>query len=100
MRGAFWNTFVRFGIQAKQKISVLRALTNKLHSVKHLDDWQRLQHLDLMSSQRRRERNIYIILQVLKIRNEKSPSPNDVGIQFCHASAIQSWDEGQNSIDL
>ena len=61
---------------------VQRTFTSRLCSVRHLDYWTRLQHLQIMSLQRRRER--YIILQMWKILHNQSP--NDIGVQFAPIS--------------
>ena len=57
---------------------VQRTFTSKIHGVQHLNYWQRLHALGLMSLQRRRER--YIIIQMWKILHNKCP--NDVKVQF------------------
>ena len=54
--------------------AVQRRFTSKITSVEHLDYWQRLKQLNLMSLQRRRER--YQIIYFWKIVNGKVP--NDV----------------------
>ena len=57
---------------------VQRTFTSKIYGVQHLNYWQRLQALGLMSLQRRRER--YIIIQMWKVLHNLCP--NDVKIQF------------------
>ena len=58
--------------------SVQRRFTSKISSVSHLDYWQRLSHLNLMSLQRRRER--FQIMYMWKLLNGKVP--NDCGITW------------------
>ena len=66
----------------KQLESVQRTFTSKIWGVQHLDYWDRLKALGLMSLQRRRER--YIILQIWKILH--GLSPNDLNIKFSETS--------------
>ena len=56
--------------------SVQRRFTSKIHSVMHLDYWERLKALKMFSLQRRRER--YLLIYLWKIINDKVP--NDVNI--------------------
>ena len=63
---------------------VQRTFTSKIWGFQHLDYWQRLKALDIMSLQRRRER--YIIIHMWKILN--GACPNDVGIRFCAPSRL------------
>ena len=66
-------------IQEIAKIeSVQRRFTSKFAGFKHLDYWERLKCLNLMSLQRRRER--YIIIYSWKILHKKVP--NDVGLMW------------------
>ena len=58
--------------------SVQRSFTSKITSVSHLDYWDRLKSLGLMSLQRRRDR--YDLLYMWKILN--GLVPNDLGITF------------------
>ena len=58
--------------------SIQRHFTSKISSVAHLQYWERLQELKLMSLQRRRER--YCILVIFKILH--NIIPNDVGLIF------------------
>ena len=58
--------------------SVQRAFTAKIREVQHLHYWDRLQALNLMSLQRRRER--YMPIHVYKIVNNFAP--NDLQMQF------------------
>ena len=71
-----WNSSSKCNIQ--QLEGVQRSFTSRIDSVQHLDYWQRLRALNLMSLQRRRER--YIIIHVWKILNGRCP--NDVDIKF------------------
>ena len=57
---------------------IQRTATCKITSISHLNYWQRLQKLGLMSLQRRRER--YVLIYMYKILN--GHVPNDVGIRF------------------
>ena len=57
---------------------VQRTFTSKIQSLGHLNYWQRLEALNLMSLQRRRER--YLIIYMWKILN--CNTPNDLGITF------------------
>ena len=59
-----------------------RTLTAKITEVRHLSYWERLKSLELMSTQRRRER--YIIIHVYKILHELAP--NDISMQFHQTS--------------
>ena len=61
--------------------SIQRSYTSKIQEVKHLDYWDRLKSLNLMSLQRRRER--YVIIHVFKIMN--NIAPNEIEMKFyCH----------------
>ena len=71
-----WNPHLIRDIQVLE--GVQRTFTSKIWGVQHLDYWARLQALNLMSLQRRRER--YIIMHVWKILNDASP--NDLDIKF------------------
>ena len=57
---------------------IQRTATSKILSVCHLNYWQRLKELRLMSLQRRRER--YAIVYMYKILHNRVP--NDIGITF------------------
>jgi len=57
---------------------VQRAFTSRITSIKHLNYWERLKELGMMSLQRRRER--YCIVTMWKILNNKCP--NDVKVNF------------------
>ena len=66
-----------------QKIEgVQRAFTSRIWGLQHLNYWQRLRALKLMSLQRRRER--YIIIHMWKILH--GYCPNDICIQFSEPS--------------
>ena len=71
-----WNTSKISDIQ--QIEGVQRTFTSRIWGVQHLDYWQRLKALNLMSMQRRRER--YIIIHMWKIWHQRCP--NDLGILF------------------
>ena len=58
--------------------SVQKVFTARIYGTKDLSYWERLQHLSLMSLQRRRER--YIILHMWKIIN--GLTTNDIGFLF------------------
>ena len=61
--------------------SVQRRFTSKISSVSHLDYWQRLNRLNLMSLQRRRER--FQIMYMWKLLHGKVP--NDCEITWCYS---------------
>ena len=71
-----WNPPKTTDIQLLE--GVQRTFTRKIWGVQHLDYWDRLKALNLMSLQRRRER--YIIIHMWKILNQLTP--NDIGIRF------------------
>ena len=71
-----WNPRKVTDIQLLE--GVQRTFTSKIRSVKHLNYWDRLRALKLMSLQRRRER--YIILQMWKVLH--NACPNDLDIKF------------------
>ena len=71
-----WNCFNDKDIQ--QLEGMQRTFTSKIDGIQHLNYWQRLKALDLMSLQRRRER--YLIIHMWKVLHCKCP--NDIGIQF------------------
>ena len=71
-----WNTSKISDIQ--QIEGVQRTFTSRIWGVQHLDYWQRLKALNLMSMQRRRER--YIMIHMWKILHQRCP--NDLGIHF------------------
>ena len=58
--------------------SVQRTFTARIAGVQHLDYWERLQKLSLMSLQRRRER--YVLLHMWKIRHGQVS--NDLRVSF------------------
>ena len=80
------STVVLYGTVAKpQEIEgVQRTFAARIWGFKHLNYWQRLKALDLMSLQRRRER--YIIIHMWKILHYKCP--NNINIQFCAPSRL------------
>ena len=57
---------------------IQRGFTNKIFSVKHLNYWDRLVELKMLSLQRRRER--IIIITAWKIKN--NITPNTINLQF------------------
>ena len=71
-----WNCSKIMDIQ--QLEGMQRTFTSKIDGTQHLNYWQRLKALDLMSLQRRRER--YLIIHMWKVLHCKCP--NDIGIQF------------------
>ena len=71
-----WNTSKSSEIQ--QIGGVQRTFTSRIWGVQHLDSWQWLKALNLMSMQRRRVR--YIIIHMWKILHQRCP--NDLGIHF------------------
>ena len=82
-----WNPSKITDIQELE--GVQRSFTRRIWGVQHLNYWDRLKALNLMSLQRRRER--YIIIQMWKIHYQLSP--NDLGIQFVpprHRKGIQA----------
>ena len=75
-----WSTSKRADIQELE--GVQRTFTAKIGSVRHLNYWERLKALNLMSLQRRRER--YIIIHLWKVLHGKCP--NDINIRFSETS--------------
>ena len=74
-----WNPSGANSITATKKLEgVQRSFTARIPQLQHLNYWQRLQALNLMSLQRRRER--YIILYMWKILTGNAP--NDLKITF------------------
>ena len=71
-----WNPQKVSDIQELEKVQ--RAFTARIAGVKHLDYWERLKELSIMSLQRRRER--YILLHMWKILN--GAVSNDLKIRF------------------
>jgi hypothetical protein len=68
----------------QQLEGVQRTFTAKISGVQHLNYWERLKALKVMSLQRRRER--YIILQMWKILHNLTP--NDLNITFAAPSRL------------
>ena len=66
---------------------VQRRFTSKIAGIQHLDYWKRLEVLNLMSLQRRRER--YILLYAWKILHEKVPAGK---LWNCLPKAVNSKD--------
>jgi hypothetical protein len=77
-----WNPHKLVDIQ--QLESVQRTFTRRISGVQHLNYWERLKALNIMSLQRRRER--YTILQMWKILHHASP--NDLDIKFSESSRL------------
>ena len=71
-----WNPHKIGDIKAIE--SIQRNFTRRINGSQHLNYWERLQKLNLMSLQRRRER--YIIIHTWKIANEEAP--NDINMIF------------------
>ena len=71
-----WNPANQAGIQLLEEVQ--RSFTAKIWRVKHLNYWDRLKALKIMSLQRRRER--YIMIQMWKILNDHCP--NDLNVRF------------------
>ena len=71
-----WNSSKLSDISSVEAIQ--RTATSKIASLSHLNYWDRLKELNLMSLQRRRER--YIIIYMHKILHGRVP--NDIGINF------------------
>ena len=63
---------------------VQRTFTSKIWRLQHLNYWQRLKALDMMSLQRRRER--YIIIHMWKVLHGQCP--NDINVRFCAPSRL------------
>ena len=61
---------------------VQKTFTSRIWGLQHLDYWQHLKALKLMSLQRRRE--CYLLIHMWKILN--GCSPNDIDIKFCDQS--------------
>ena len=71
-----WNPSL---IKDIEKIeSIQRSYTNKIFGMDKYNYWERLQKLNIMSLQRRRERNL--IINVWKIKNDINP--NDINLTF------------------
>ena len=62
--------------------SIQRHYTRRISGCQNLDYWERLQKLDLLSLQRRRER--YILIHSWKMKN--GLAPNDINMQFKESS--------------
>ena len=71
-----WNSSKVSDIQ--QAEGVQRTFTSRISGMQHLNYWERLKSLNLMSLQRRRER--YIIIHMWKVLHNRCP--NDLGIKF------------------
>ena len=75
-----WNCHKVTDIQVLE--GVQKTFTSRIWGLQHLDYWQRLKALKIMSLQRRRER--YLLIHMWKILN--GCSPNDIDIKFCDPS--------------
>ena len=74
-----WNPSGSNSVMLIKKLeSIQRSFTSKIPCLQGLNYWQRLQELNLMSLQRRRER--YIIIYMWKILTSKVP--NDLKVSF------------------
>ena len=71
-----WNPFKMKHIVAIEQIQ--RKFTRKNHCMADHDYWTRLELLEIMSLQRRREKSIIIL--VWKIKNNRAP--NDINLEF------------------
>ena len=71
-----WNPAKITDIQTIENVQ--KQFTRRIHGLKDLDYWERLQKLKLLSLQRRRER--YSIIHVWKMLNGKAP--NTIGLAF------------------
>ena len=77
-----WNTNKVADIDLIE--GVQKSFTSRIWGLQHLNYWERLSSLNLMSLQRRRER--YIIIHMWKVYREFVP--NDLGIQFMAPSRL------------
>ncbi|XP_063679248.1 uncharacterized protein LOC134814875 [Bolinopsis microptera] len=75
-----WNPDKISDIEAIE--SIQRHYTRRISGCQNLDYWERLQNLNLLSLQRRRER--YIIIHTWKMMN--GLAPNDINMQFKESS--------------
>ena len=75
-----WNSSKIADIQVLE--GVQRTFTARIAGVQHLNYWERLKALNLMSLQRRRER--YIIIYMWKVLHARCP--NNLGIKFSNSS--------------
>ena len=77
-----WNTYKVIEIQLIE--GVQRTFTSKIWGLQHLNYWERLSSLNLMSLQRRRER--YVIIHMWKVYHKAVP--NTSGITFMSPSRL------------
>ena len=63
---------------------VQRTFTSKIFGISHMNYWERLESLNLMSLQRRRER--FIIIMMWKLLN--GFAPNDIQIESHHSERL------------
>ena len=71
-----WNPYKMKNISAVEQIQ--RTFTSKIRGIKHLNYWERLAELNILSLQRRRER--LILITVWKIKN--GTFPNNINFNF------------------
>lgn len=84
-----WNPSGPNSVTSIQKIeAVQRTFTSKINTMQGLNYWERLNTLDLMSLQRRRER--YIIIYMWKILTSQVPNDLQVSFYMNHRSAIKA----------
>ena len=62
--------------QIQQIESVQRTFTSKINGIQHMNYWERLNYLGIMSLQRRRDR--YVIIHMWKILHGKCPNDNRI----------------------
>ena len=68
--------------------SVQRSFTARIHGFQHLDYWQRLKALNLMSLQRRRER--YLIVHMWKVLYAVCPNNLNITFKYSDRKGIQA----------
>ena len=73
-----WNPSKIGDIQILE--AVQRSFTSRIHGFQHLDYWQRLKALNLMSLQRRRER--YILVMMWKCLNQHCPNSLNISFKY------------------
>ena len=73
-----WNPSKIGDIQILE--AVQRSFTSRIHGFQHLDYWQRLKALNLMSLQHRRDG--YILVMMWKCLNQHCPNTNSLNISF------------------
>ena len=84
-----WNPSGPNSVTSIQKLEgIQRTFTSKIKSLQHLNYWERLKSLNLMSLQRRRER--YIIIYMWKILTLKAPNDMQISFYINQRSAIKA----------